>query len=212
MPRPPSSKRDTIKFQALRLFGERGVDAVSVQDIATACDMAKPNLYAHFKSKDDLVQELFQEGYRDYGHQMADAIAAGGPFRVKLDRVVRLICRLHDADSLRFRFILMSQHANLPTVDLGQRNPVEIVVRLVAGAMQEGEIPTRDAVLVSAGIVGLVVQPATFLQYGRLDKPLAKHADEIVSMCLRVATSDQQQGQGAALDASRKELASHDGG
>jgi AcrR family transcriptional regulator len=188
MPRPPSNKRDTIKSQALRLFGERGVDAVSVQDIATASNMAKPNLYAHFKSKDDLVHELFQEGYRDYGLQMADTIAEGGPFRRKLDRIVRLICHFHDEDALRFRFILMSQHSNLPTIRLGERNPAQIVVTLVATAMEAGEIPTRDPILVAAGIVGLILQPATFLQYGMLPAPLTSRADEIVSMCMRVAT------------------------
>jgi AcrR family transcriptional regulator len=183
-----ASKRETIKAEALKLFGERGVDAVSVQDIATASDMAKPNLYAHFRSKDDLVRELFEEGYRHYGRQMAEALALPGPFRKRLDRVVRLICRLHDEDSLRFRFILMTQHANLPNVALGEANPVEIVIRVVSEAMAAGDIPARDPVLVSAWIVGLVLQPATFLQYGRLAKPLSAMADDIVAACMRAAT------------------------
>lgn len=182
-----TSKRDTIKAEALKLFAERGVDAVSVQDIATACAMAKPNLYAHFKSKDDLVRALFEEGYRDYGRQITEALAAPGPFRARLDRLVRLTCRLHDEDSLRFRFILMTQHANLPNVTLGEANPVEIVIRLVECAMANGEIPPRNPVLLAASIVGLVLQPATFLQYGRLPRPLSNMADEIVSCCMRVA-------------------------
>jgi AcrR family transcriptional regulator len=182
------SKRDRIKVEALRLFAERGVDAVSVQDIATACAMAKPNLYAHFGSKDDLVRQLFEEGYREYGRLMADAVAQPGPFRVKLERLVRLICGLHDEDALRFRFILMSQHANLPSVDVGAENPVEIVGRLVEAAMEAGEIPSRDPALVAASIIGLVVQPATFLQYGRLRAPLLACADDIVSICMRAVT------------------------
>ena len=183
-----SGKRETIKTEALRLFAERGVDAVSVQDIAAACDMAKPNLYAHFKSKDDLVRDLFAEGYRDYGQLMGAAVDGAYPFRKKLDRLVRLICRLHDEDNLRFRFIVMTQHANLRNVVIDEANPVEIVVRLVAAAMAAGEIPARNAELVAAGIVGLVVQPATFLLYGRIGGTLAPMADDIVAMCMRVAT------------------------
>jgi len=181
-------KRETIKAQALKLFGERGVDAVSVQDIATASAMAKPNMYAHFRSKDDLVRELFEEGYRDYGRQMSEAAAVAAPFRKRLECLVRLICRLHDEGRLRFRFILMTQHANLARMSLGEANPVEVVIRLVSEAMVAGEIPTRDPVLVAAGIVGLVVQPATFLQYGRLQGPLARIADDIVSSCMRAAS------------------------
>jgi AcrR family transcriptional regulator len=182
-----TSKRQTIRAEALRLFAERGVERVSIQDIATACAMAKPNLYAHYTSKDELVRELFEDGYRDYGRQMRAAIAAPAPFRVRLEALVRLICHLHDEDAQRFRFILMTQHANLPSAELGEANPVQIVIDLVAASMREGEIRARDPLLLAASIVGLVVQPATFLQYGRLHAPLAQFADEIVSMCMRVA-------------------------
>jgi hypothetical protein len=54
--------------------------------------------------------------------------------------------------------------------------------------MEAGEIPVRDPVLVAAGIIGLVLQPATFLQYGRLQGPLTRLADDIVSTCMRAAT------------------------
>ncbi len=182
-----TSKRDTIRAQALRLFAERGVERVSIQDIATACAMAKPNLYAHYASKDELVRELFEDGYRDYGRQMRQAIATPAPFRARLEALVRLICRLHDEDALRFRFILMTQHANLPTAELGEANPVQIVVELICAAMEAGEIRARDPVLLAAAITGLTVQPATFLQYGRLGAPLSQFADQIVSMCMQVA-------------------------
>jgi AcrR family transcriptional regulator len=181
-------KRDTIKTQALLLFARHGVDAVSVQDIATACEMSKPNLYAHFRSKDALILALFEEGYRDYGTQMTAAIAAAGPFPARLDRLVRLICHLHDADSPRFRFILMTQHANLPTAELGEANPIDILLALVTDAVASGEIPARDPTLVTALITGLVIQPATFIQYGRLPAPLTSLAADITAACLRAVT------------------------
>ena len=181
------SKRETIRTEALRLFAEQGVERVSIQDIATACAMAKPNLYAHYTSKDALVRELFEDGYRDYGLHMREAIAAPAVFRVRLEALVRLICRLHDDDPRRFRFILMTQHTNLPNAELGEANPVQIVVGLIAAAMQAGELRAGDPVLLAAAIIGLVVQPATFLQYGRLGPPLSQFADAIVSMCMRVA-------------------------
>ena len=53
--REPGGKRDLIGTEATRLFVEHGVDAVSVRDIATACDMQASNLYAHFRLKDALV-------------------------------------------------------------------------------------------------------------------------------------------------------------
>ena len=185
-------KRELIKAEALRLFATRGVDAVSVQDIATACAMAKPNLYAHFASKDALVAQLFTEGYRDYGEKMRAAVAGSGPFADKLACLVRLICLLHDTDQMRFRFILMTQHANLSAIAIDAANPVEIVVRLVQAAIVAGEIPPGNAELLAACIIGLVVQPATFLLYGRIGDGLAPHVDTIVAMCLRVTQGSKE--------------------
>ena len=180
------SKRDTIKSEALRLFVERGVDGVSVRDIAAACDMKPGNLYAHFASKEDLVSELFHEGYGSYGAMLGDAAAGAGPFRPRLERMVRLICRLHDEDNLRFRFLLMTQHGYLATVAADERNPVEILCRAVAAAMAAGEIPAREPELMSLALIGTIVQPATGRLYGRLHGSLSERADEIVAMCWRV--------------------------
>jgi AcrR family transcriptional regulator len=183
--RETHGKRDLIKTEALRLFVEQGVDAVSVRDIAAACDMKPSNLYAHFDSRDALLAELFRTGYADYGAILAEAAATPGPFRRRLDRMVRTICRLHDEDNLRFRFLIMTQHGFLASVPQDAHNPVEIVCRTVAAAMQAGEIPPREPALMAMAVIGIIVQPATARLYGRLPGGLLERADEIVGMCWR---------------------------
>jgi AcrR family transcriptional regulator len=178
-------KRELIKTQAMALFVERGVDAVSVRDIAAACDMKPSNLYAHFASRDALVAELFREGYAAYGDIMAGIASAPGPFRPRLDRLVREICRLHDEDNIRFRFLVMTQHGFLHHVERDERNPVEVICRAVAAAMKAGEIPSRESELMGMAIIGLIVQPATGRLYGRLKGGLLERADTIVAMCWR---------------------------
>jgi AcrR family transcriptional regulator len=183
--RDPGGKRELIKAQAMRLFVERGVDAVSVRDIAAACAMKPSNLYAHFASREALVAELFHDGYTAYGDLMADIAAAPGPFRVRLERLVREICRLHDKDTIRFRFLVMTQHGFPHHVERTERNPVEVICRAVEAAMAAGEIPPREPQLMAMAIIGLIVQPATGLLYGRLSGGLLKRADTIVAMCWR---------------------------
>ena len=180
-----AGKREQIKSEATCLFVARGVDAVSVRDIAAACDMKASNLYAHFASKDALVLELFREGYAEYGRILAEAAAGTEPFRVRLDRMLRAICRLHDEDNVRFRFLILTQHAFLREVPHDEHNPVEIICRAVAAAMAAGEIPRREPELMAMAVTGIIVQPATAMLYGRLAGGLMERADEITAIAWR---------------------------
>lgn len=49
---------ERIFGEAMRLFRERGFDAVSVGDIARAAGVSVPTFYAHFESKDHLLFAL----------------------------------------------------------------------------------------------------------------------------------------------------------
>lgn len=178
-------KRDLIKAQAMRLFVEQGVDAVSVRDIAAACAMKPSNLYAHFASKDALIAELFRAGCAEYGAVLRDAAAVSAPFPERLRHMVFAMCRLHDEDTVRFRFLLMVRPEVLAKVPGDDRNPVDILCRTVARAMDDGEIPRREPELMTMALIGLIVQPATGCLHGRLSGDLGGRAEEIAGMCWR---------------------------
>ena len=181
--------KERIRDAALRLFVERGVAAVSVRDIAAEVGMKPSNLYSHFPSKDALVRELITAGYAAYGARL-DAVARGpGPFARRLDAMVRLICRLHDEDTDRFRFLLLAQHTELARLGDEVSTPVAIVQREVDAAMRAGELPPGDPALLTAMLVGIPVQAATFSLYGRLDRPLCEAADALAAACLAVLRS-----------------------
>ncbi|MDT7845936.1 TetR/AcrR family transcriptional regulator [Streptomyces justiciae] len=46
---------ETVSEIAIRLFLEKGYDAVSVAEIAAAADISKPTLFRYFPAKEDLV-------------------------------------------------------------------------------------------------------------------------------------------------------------
>lgn len=181
------SKRDLIKQQATRLFVERGVDGASMRDVAMACGMSPSNFYSHFSSKEALVSELFHEGYREYGDLLHQA-GLGKDFPQALKGIVEKICQLHDEDNMRFRFLIMTQHSNLRGVAKDLRNPVEVLYRLIGQAMADGLIPVREPEIVTAWIVGIIVQAATFRLYGRIEGTLSGRLDELTLACMRVVS------------------------
>ena len=178
------STKDRIRREALHLFAEQGVAAVSVKQIAAAVGMTASNLYAHYKSRDQLVEDLFCTGYEEYGRRLAEVAGRSAPFSERLEAMIRLISRLHDEDADLFRFLLLNQHRSLPGIDSrSPLNPVEIVQRTIEGAIAAGDIPARDPAVTAAAVIGCVLQPAVFCTYGRLGRTMTEAADDIVALC-----------------------------
>lgn len=62
---------------ANRLFYERGIQSVGVDQIAAEADVSKASLYSHFRTKDDLVVNYL----RDRSRQWQEHVAAELPSR-----------------------------------------------------------------------------------------------------------------------------------
>ena len=58
MTRPSSDTRQRIQEVARELFGEKGVQRTSLQDIASRLGITKPALYYHFDSREELVRSI----------------------------------------------------------------------------------------------------------------------------------------------------------
>ena len=102
--------------------------------------------------------------------------------------MIRVICALHAQDELLFNFLLLTQHGFLRQVPQDDKNPVDVICRSVAAAIQAGDIPPGDPTLLAGAIIGVIVQNATFRLYGRLTQDLAELADELVTICLRIVS------------------------
>lgn len=57
---PDHAKREQIIRAAIRQFLLKGFDGASVQEITLSADVAKGTMYTHFRSKDELVKEVFR--------------------------------------------------------------------------------------------------------------------------------------------------------
>lgn len=185
--RTGNATRQRIHQAALELFVRHGVTETSVRDLAAAAGIAEGTLYRHYASKDDLVADLFVRNYTAFAERLCRLREIAG-FRARVEAVVAEIFRFHDDDPTLFRFLLLVQHQALPRTGEGDANPVSVLQSMVADAIANGEVTLTDAPLATAMLLGLMLQPATAVVYGRLAGPLSPHASAIAAACWRALT------------------------
>jgi AcrR family transcriptional regulator len=184
--RDAEGTRRRIERAALALFVEKGVAGTSIRDIAVAAGIADGALYRHFPSKEALVWHLFAENYLGFAATLEEVQrdAAAAPDRIA--SMVRGFCTFFDEDWVLFAFLLIVQHRQLAKLPDGAATPVDVVRRVVAEGMRRGEVAPGDPDLVTAMIVGTVLQAATFKIYGRLSGAMSSYADDLAAACRRI--------------------------
>lgn len=65
-----SKTKEKYLFEAMRLFGERGYDSVSMKDLAEAVGLVPSALYKHFSSKKALYNEIIKAYEIGYAKNM----------------------------------------------------------------------------------------------------------------------------------------------
>ncbi|SEG08011.1 transcriptional regulator, TetR family [Actinacidiphila yanglinensis] len=73
--RKKAATRQRIADTALRLFLERGYDAVGIRDVAAEADVAVTTLFSHFASKEALVFERDE----DFEQRLTQAVTGRAP-------------------------------------------------------------------------------------------------------------------------------------
>ncbi|MFE6737320.1 TetR/AcrR family transcriptional regulator [Streptomyces tubercidicus] len=96
--RKKAATRQKIADTALRLFLERGYDAVGIRDVAAEADVAVTTVFSHFASKEALVFEQDE----DFEQRLARAVTGRAPHEPlipALRREIHALVRHCTADS-----------------------------------------------------------------------------------------------------------------
>jgi len=168
-----------VERAATLLFAAKGVDGVSIGEIASLAGVSQGALYRHYRSKEDLAWRLFSTAYLRTAAELDEIRGRQSDFEVRIGAMVAHFCALYDRDPDLFRFMLIAQHNLLPRVGPHQRTPVDAVTDTVRDAIDAGEIGPVDPLLATALILGVILQTAVFHIYRRLEGALSPWAPSL---------------------------------
>ncbi len=185
MGRLPRKKAD-IERAALELFVDQGVDGTSVRDISTRSGVTEGALYRHHKTKDDLVRALFARHYAEFAELVAELRKKKLPIDEFIAELVMTFYAYYDEDPYIFHFVMLVRHKLLEEVRADEHNPVELLSRILKRAERNKEIPKQNTAITTQLLLGMVMQVPIGCYYGRIKKPLVKHAERVTQACLAV--------------------------
>jgi AcrR family transcriptional regulator len=157
-----AERRATIVEAAGRLFGERGYDATTLDDVAAAAGVTKPIVYRHFDSKRDLYLALLRR-HRDDLRTFADAIPPAGTPEERVRAVLEFWLDYVESHVYAWRMIFRDRGGG-PEVDAFRRevqDRARAVLAELVGLLSGGAIPPREreplAELMRMGMASLVL-------------------------------------------------------
>lgn len=138
------------------LFADQSVDAVSIDDIVAAADVAKGSFYNHFSDKEALAREIAM-AVRAEAEAEIDAANAGVADPVsRMARAQTVFVRFARRDPVRARAMMrLFAGATLPNAPLNRGVRADVEAGLAAGAFRGLTVET--GVLMAMGVVMVAV-------------------------------------------------------
>ena len=188
-------KRERVVATAVDLFYHHGYARTTLEQVAAAMHVTKPFIYAHFKSKSDLLAEICMRGTRVSHESLLRAIAQPGTHAQKLRTIVRdfmLSVLNHQAHAV----IYSREEKELMPEDREAINRVrrEFDHRLVAVLQEgvaQGAFTLEDVPLTALAIIGSVGwSQMWFRSNGRLTKEDA--AERMAALALTMVGANAE--------------------
>ena len=130
--------RERLLDAARRLFAERGYEAATIRDIASAADLSTGAVFASFTDKADLFNEVLIADYQKLSERMSQLDVENLPAREALLRLMRLAYERHlDQLGLVQAAISFSWQCD-QTAEARNRQGMKLILSLLSGIITRG--------------------------------------------------------------------------
>jgi AcrR family transcriptional regulator len=181
-------KRRVILDAAVRVFARHGFHTSRVGDIAEEAGVAHGLLYHYFSSKDEVLQTVFRENWRDLLARFEAVEASDERADEKLRGIVKILLRTWRNDpalvTVMVREVGRSPHLATQVEDIGKG--FAVIQRVIEQGQADGVFrPELDARLASWVVYGGLEEILTGWVMGRLpdgDEEVARAERTIVDI------------------------------
>ena len=160
---PAAERRAVIIEAAGRLFGERGYDGATLDEIAAVSGVTKPILYRHFADKQDLYLALLRR-HRDDLSTFAPAIPQEGTPEQRLRAILELWFAYAQGRSYSWQMIFRDSGGGPSVRDFRREVNARARVVLIEIIRAQTQVPIPEqeleplAELLSMGMASLVLR------------------------------------------------------
>jgi TetR/AcrR family fatty acid metabolism transcriptional regulator len=135
-------KRRVLLDAAVRVFARRGYHAARVGDIAEEAGVAHGLLYHYFKSKEEVLETIFNDTWSELLAAVRDVEESGDPASVQLRHVAAILLRSwrRQPDLVRVLVLEVTRSAQLGERVSDVRDAMAAIERIVTRGQEAGDL------------------------------------------------------------------------
>jgi AcrR family transcriptional regulator len=190
-------RKTKIIRQAAKIFLENGYTATSMNQIADRCQITKPGLYYHFKSKQELLFSVMSVALDVLEKSTLAATLTARDNEDRLRKIINTHARMVTEESDGAFTILVTQETTALApddrriIDHRMRAHLDLVRATLEELRNEGKLRNVDSAAASFSILGMVVWIARwFRPSGPLDS--TEVANEVTDLALAAVLRDDR--------------------
>jgi AcrR family transcriptional regulator len=204
---PPANRRarkrrqltDRLAAVAFGLFEELGYEAVTMERVAAAADIAKGTLYKYFPVKEALLAHQFQQEISSGMAPLWPVLEQQGSFAAQLSYLLRLSAQWNEARRIYIPHYVRHQFssANLGQQDPQQHRPSgarQIFERLCHNGQQRGDVRSDLSAAQLAVMLECLCLAAILTWLARPDAKLQHEFDALLLVALNGVAAPSSAG------------------
>ena len=151
-------RQDRILSGALDVFKDKGLDGATMDEIANASGFGKATLYYYFKSKEDVLSAILEDGWKNIWESLEPIIAETiSPRKTFVNVLIKIAENAQNRPGL-FEFLF-----NVPKAIKLEKQPwkeyqfrlYSVIQGLLEEGIEKGEFPKVDPQLMFKALGGL---------------------------------------------------------